>query len=52
MARALPEVGIERQGVDPDDLLGEGTFYAKVDVTLPERVQRRWEKKPEMASAA
>jgi DNA polymerase III subunit alpha len=35
-----------------DELFGEGTFYAKVDTTLPERVQRRWEKKPEMASAA
>jgi DNA polymerase III subunit alpha len=35
-----------------DDLFGEGTFYAKVDTSLPERTQRRWEKKPEMASAA
>ena len=33
-------------------LLGEETYYAKVDSTLPERVQRRWEKKPEMAGAA
>jgi DNA polymerase-3 subunit alpha len=29
-----------------DDLFGEETYYAKVDTTLPERVQRRWEKKP------
>jgi len=36
-----------------DKLLGEETYFAKVDTTLPERVQRRWEKKPaEMASAA
>jgi DNA polymerase III subunit alpha len=35
-----------------DELFGEETYFAKVDPTLPERVQRRWEKKPEMASAA
>jgi DNA polymerase-3 subunit alpha len=35
-----------------DDLLGEDTYFVKVDTSLPERVQRRWEKKPEMASAA
>ncbi len=35
-----------------DERFGEGTFFAKVDTSLPERVQRRWEKKPEMASAA
>jgi DNA polymerase III subunit alpha len=35
-----------------DELFGEETYFAKVDTTLPERVQRRWEKKPEMASAA
>jgi hypothetical protein len=35
-----------------DDLFGEETYYAKADTTLPERVQRRWEKKPEMAGAA
>ena len=35
-----------------DDLFGEGTFFAKVDTSLPERVQRRWEKKPAMATAA
>ncbi len=34
-----------------DDLFGEETYFAKVDTTLPERVQRRWEKKPEMAAA-
>jgi DNA polymerase-3 subunit alpha len=35
-----------------DELFGEETYFAKVDTTLPERVQRRWEKKPEMAGAA
>ena len=36
-----------------DELFGEETYFAKVDTSLPERVQRRWEKKPaEMASAA
>jgi DNA polymerase-3 subunit alpha len=34
-----------------DNLLGEETYYAKVDNTLPERVQRRWERKPELAGA-
>ncbi len=28
-----------------DDLLGEGTFYAKVDTSLPEPRKRAWEKK-------
>jgi hypothetical protein len=32
-----------------DNLLGENTYYAKVDSTLPERV-RRWERKPEYAN--
>jgi DNA polymerase-3 subunit alpha len=35
-----------------NELFGEETYFAKVDTTLPERVQRRWEKKPEMAGAA
>ena len=30
-----------------DELLGEDTYYAKVDTSLPERQQRRWERKPE-----
>jgi DNA polymerase-3 subunit alpha len=34
-----------------DELFGKETYFAKVDTTLPERVQRRWEKKPEMAAA-
>ena len=34
-----------------DDLFGEETYYAKADTSLPERVQRRWERKPEMANA-
>jgi hypothetical protein len=34
-----------------DDLFGEETYYAKADLTLPERAPRRWEKKTEMAAA-
>jgi DNA polymerase-3 subunit alpha len=34
-----------------DQLLGEETYYAKVDTSLPERTQRRWERKPELAGA-
>jgi DNA polymerase-3 subunit alpha len=49
----------ERYSVSPsrelqqatDDLLGEDTYYAKVDTSLPERTPRRWERKPEMAEA-
>jgi DNA polymerase-3 subunit alpha len=32
-----------------DEMLGEETYYAKVDTSLPERAPRRWERKPEMA---
>jgi DNA polymerase-3 subunit alpha len=34
-----------------DERFGEETYYAKVDTSLPERTQRRWERKPEMAGA-
>jgi hypothetical protein len=45
----------ERFGVTPslelehatDQLLGEDTYYAKVDTTLPERQKRAWERKPD-----
>ena len=30
-----------------DALFGEQTYYAKVDTSLPERQQRRWERKPD-----
>jgi DNA polymerase-3 subunit alpha len=30
-----------------DELFGEDTYYAKVDVSLPERAPRRWERKAE-----
>jgi DNA polymerase-3 subunit alpha len=33
-----------------DALLGEETYYAKVDTSLPERAPRRWERKPESAN--
>jgi DNA polymerase-3 subunit alpha len=35
---------------DADTRFGEETYYAKVDMTLPERTQRRWERKPEANS--
>jgi DNA polymerase-3 subunit alpha len=34
-----------------DELFGEETYYAKVDSSLPERVQRRWERKTELVGA-
>ena len=33
-----------------DELFGEETYYARVDTSLPERTQRRWERKPELAA--
>ncbi len=33
-----------------DHLFGEDTYYAKVDTSLPERQQRRWERKPGTAN--
>ncbi len=33
-----------------DHLFGEETYYAKVDTSLPERQQRRWERKPGAAN--
>ena len=33
-----------------DHLFGEETYYAKVDTSLPERQQRRWERKPDSAN--
>jgi DNA polymerase-3 subunit alpha len=34
-----------------DEAFGEGTYYAKVDVSLPERAPRRWERRTEQAEA-
>ena len=34
-----------------DEIFGEDTYYARVDTSLPERQQRRWERKPDMANA-
>jgi DNA polymerase-3 subunit alpha len=34
-----------------DNLLGEDTYYAKADTSLPERQRRAWERKPELVSA-
>jgi DNA polymerase-3 subunit alpha len=34
-----------------EELLGDDTYYAKVDTSLPERTPRRWERKPEYAGA-
>ena len=33
-----------------DNMFGEETYYAKVDTSLPERQQRRWERKPGTAN--
>jgi hypothetical protein len=30
-----------------DELLGEETYYAKVDSSLPERTPRKWERRTE-----
>jgi DNA polymerase-3 subunit alpha len=34
-----------------DDLFGEETYYARVDVSLPDRPPRRWERRPDHAAA-
>ena len=34
-----------------DELFGEDTYYAKVDTRLPERVQRKWERKGEQSAS-
>ena len=34
-----------------DALFGEETYYVKVDTSLPERAQRRWERKAELVGA-
>jgi len=34
-----------------DKLFGKDTYYIKVDSSLPERTPRRWERKPEYATA-
>ena len=33
-----------------DDLLGEDTYFAKIDTSLPERAARRWERRPDSAN--
>ncbi len=40
--RVAPSLALEQQ---VEALLGPGSYYAKVDTSLPERAQRRWEKK-------
>ena len=40
--RVTPSIQLQH---DVDVLFGEDTYYARVDTTTPERVQRRWEKK-------
>jgi DNA polymerase-3 subunit alpha len=39
-----PSTGLQSAA---DELFGEETYYAKVDTSLPERQQRRWERKAE-----
>jgi DNA polymerase-3 subunit alpha len=35
-----------------NNLLGEETYYAKVDTSLPERAPRKWERKTELANGS
>jgi len=39
-----PSSGLQRAA---NELLGEDTYYAKVDTSLPERQRRAWERKPQ-----
>jgi DNA polymerase-3 subunit alpha len=39
----MPSLALQKAA---DALLGEDTYYAKVDTSLPERQRRAWEKKP------
>jgi DNA polymerase-3 subunit alpha len=39
-----PSTGLQAEA---DKLFGEETYYVKVDTSLPERTQRRWEKRAE-----
>jgi hypothetical protein len=34
-----------------DKLFGDDTYYVKVDTSMPEKVQRRWERKPDSGGA-
>ena len=40
----LPSLELQQQA---DARFGEETYYVKVDTSLPERQQRRWERRPE-----
>ena len=40
----LPSLKLQQ---DADARFGEETYYVKVDTSLPERQQRRWERKSE-----
>ena len=41
--QVAPSLGLQRAA---DQLLGEDTYYAKVDTALPELQRRAWERKP------
>jgi DNA polymerase III subunit alpha len=45
----LPSSELQQEA---EALLGEETFYVKVDTALPEKTQRRWERKAEPVEAA
>jgi DNA polymerase-3 subunit alpha len=45
----LPSLRLEQ---DLEGLLGPGTYYAQVDLTLPPKPQRRWEKRPSAGNGA
>ena len=40
--RVLPSLAFQRE---VEALFGDGSYYAKVDTSLPERAQRRWERR-------
>ncbi len=41
--RVAPSLALQRE---VEGLLGDGSYYAKVDTSLPERAARKWERKP------
>jgi DNA polymerase-3 subunit alpha len=44
--RVAPSLDLQRS---VDERFGEGTYYAKVDLRLPERPRRQWERRPDAA---
>jgi len=44
--RVTPSLALQQAA---DELFGEGTYYAKVDLTVPQRAARRWERRGQTA---